>query len=92
MTPRRAVVGEFIHLMASMKPAEAIRAATIDAAELLGLKNQIGEIKAGMFADIIAVPGNPLNEISVIEKVAFVMKSGKVIKSNYESNPDNRKE
>lgn len=64
-----------------MNSAEAIHAATIDAAELLGLKNQIGEIKPGMFADIIAVPGDPLNDISSLERVSFVMKSGKIVKN-----------
>ncbi|HEY8563168.1 MAG TPA: amidohydrolase family protein [Pyrinomonadaceae bacterium] len=66
---------------AGMSPAEAIRAATVDAAELLGLKQQVGEIKAGLTADLIAVPGNPLNDISSLERVSFVMKSGKIIKS-----------
>jgi imidazolonepropionase-like amidohydrolase len=63
-----------------MKPFEAIRAATTDAAELLGLKGEIGEIKPGLLADLIAVPGNPLDDISVLERVSFVMKAGKVIK------------
>ena len=65
-----------------LKPAAAIRAATIDAAELLGLSGQVGDIKAGFFADIIAVPGNPLSDIGTLERVTFVMKSGRVIKSN----------
>lgn len=64
-----------------MTPAEAIRAATLDAAELVGLKGQIGEIKPGTFADLVAVPGNPLSDVSSLERVAFVMKSGKVVKS-----------
>lgn len=67
---------------AGMKPSEAIRAATVDAAELIGLKNQAGEIRAGLLADIIAVSGNPLDDVSNLERVAFVMKSGKVFKSN----------
>jgi len=67
---------------AGMKPAEAIRAATVDAAELIGLKGQTGEIRAGLLADIIAVSGNPLDDINNLERVAFVMKSGKVFKSN----------
>jgi imidazolonepropionase-like amidohydrolase len=66
---------------AGMTPLEAIRAATVDAAELLGLKGQIGEIKQGMFADIIGVSGNPLDDISMLERVSFVMKSGKIVKS-----------
>lgn len=66
---------------AGMKPAEALRAATVDAAALVGLKGQIGEIKPRMLADLIAVSGDPLTDISTLERVAFVMKSGKVLKS-----------
>jgi imidazolonepropionase-like amidohydrolase len=66
---------------AGMKPDEAIRAATLDAAELLGLKGQIGDIKEGFFADIIAVTGDPLKDIGALERVTFVMRSGKVVKS-----------
>jgi imidazolonepropionase-like amidohydrolase len=61
---------------------EAIRAATIDAAKLLGLENQIGEIKEGKFADLIAVPGDPLHDVTSLERVRFVMKGGQIIKSN----------
>lgn len=63
-----------------MKPAEAIHAATIDGAKLLGLEDKIGEIRAGKYADIIAVAGDPLTDISDIEKVVFVMKAGKVFR------------
>ncbi|HEY0460996.1 MAG TPA: amidohydrolase family protein [Pyrinomonadaceae bacterium] len=66
---------------AGMTSAEAIRAASVDAAELLGLKGQTGEIKVGLLADIIAVSGNPLDDISTLERVSFVMKAGKVFKS-----------
>jgi imidazolonepropionase-like amidohydrolase len=66
---------------AGMSPAEAIRAATIDAAELLGLAGRAGELKPGFSADIIAVAGNPLTDIGILEKVFFVMKSGNVVKS-----------
>jgi imidazolonepropionase-like amidohydrolase len=67
---------------AGLSPAEALSAATVDAAELLGLAGKIGDIKQGGFADIIAVPGDPLKDITALERVAFVMKSGTVIKSN----------
>lgn len=59
-----------------MTPLGAIQAGTINAAELLGWKNEIGQIKAGFFADIVAVPGDPLKDISVLEHVQFVMKGG----------------
>ena len=67
---------------AGLTPIEAIRAATLSAADLLGLQGKIGDLKPGYFADVIAVPGDPLKDISVLEQVAFVMKSGRVIKSN----------
>jgi imidazolonepropionase-like amidohydrolase len=67
---------------AGLSPAEAIKAATVDAADLLGLAGQIGEIKVGAFADLIAVPGDPSKDITELEQVAFVMKSGTVIKSS----------
>jgi imidazolonepropionase-like amidohydrolase len=56
---------------------ESLRAGTINAAELLGVTDR-GELAAGKFADIVAVPGNPLENIRVTEKVVFVMKGGKV--------------
>ena len=61
-----------------MTPAQAIRAATINAAELLGTKDSLGTLEAGKFADIVAVPGDPLSDVSLMEKVDFVMKGGVV--------------
>lgn len=63
-----------------MSSIEIIRAATTNAAELLGLQTRIGVIEAGKLADIIAVDGDPLKEITELEKVKFVMKDGRVIK------------
>ena len=57
-----------------------MRAATTDAAQLLGLEGKVGLIAPGAFADIVAVPGDPTRDISVVEKVSFVMKNGEVIK------------
>ncbi len=65
-----------------MTPSDALRAATINAAEALGATGQIGVLKAGAAADIIAVTGNPLADISLLENVDFVMKSGTVYMSN----------
>jgi imidazolonepropionase-like amidohydrolase len=61
-------------------PAAAIRSATIDAATLLGMEKQVGSIEAGKLADIVAVPGDPLADITALEKVSFVMKDGVVVK------------
>jgi imidazolonepropionase-like amidohydrolase len=63
-----------------MSPIEAIRTATINAADLLGVDDR-GIIEKGRLADIVAVPGNPLDDISLLEDVRFVMKGGKVYKS-----------
>jgi imidazolonepropionase-like amidohydrolase len=64
-----------------MSPLEIIRAATVNAAELLGWQNRVGAIEANKFADIIAVEGDPLKDIRELEKVKFVMKGGAVIKN-----------
>jgi imidazolonepropionase-like amidohydrolase len=64
-----------------MTPIEALRAATINGAELLGREKEIGTIEAGKYADIVSVDGDPLADITVMEKVVFVMKGGEVYKS-----------
>ncbi|HEY8567901.1 amidohydrolase family protein [Microbulbifer sp.] len=61
-----------------MSPAEAIRAATLDAAALLGLESDIGSLEAGKRADLIAVKGNPLADVAVLEQVDTVVQSGRV--------------
>ncbi len=63
-----------------MSPMQAIQAATTSAADLLGHSNELGSIKPGQYADVIAVSGDPLQDISVLEHVEFVMKDGKVYK------------
>ncbi len=63
-----------------MTPLAAIQAGTLNGAKLLGWDGQIGALKPGYFADVIAVPGNPLTDISVLQKVAFVMKGGMIYK------------
>jgi imidazolonepropionase-like amidohydrolase len=65
---------------AGLTPAEALRAATTDAARLLGLEGKVGEIKPGEFADIVAVAGDPLKDITAVEHVEFVLKGGQVVK------------
>jgi imidazolonepropionase-like amidohydrolase len=61
-----------------MTPLAALQAGTLNGAKLLGWEGRIGALKPGYFADIIAVPGDPLRDIGVLQKVAFVMKGGVV--------------
>jgi imidazolonepropionase-like amidohydrolase len=63
-----------------MTPLEAIRSATTVAAEALGLSGQAGVMAKGAFADLVAVPGDPLEDVGVLEKVDFVMKGGEIVK------------
>ena len=65
---------------AGMPPAKAIQAATINAATMLGIEDKLGTLEAGKFADIVAVKGNPLEDITTLENVQFVMKGGKIYK------------
>src|ERR1700678_750056 len=63
-----------------MKPLAVLQADMINGAKLLGWGGQIGELKPGYFADIVAVPGSPLEDITVVEHVSFVMKGGAVVR------------
>ncbi len=70
---------EFAYMVKwGMTPAQAIHAATSDAAILMGMQDKVGTIEPGKLADIVAVPGDPLADITVLEKVDFVMKDGVV--------------
>ena len=64
-----------------MSPVATLQADLLNGARLLGWQDQIGALKAGFFADVIAVPGNPVNDISVTQKVVFVMKGGVIYRS-----------
>ena len=64
-----------------MTPMQAIQAATVNAADLLGWQDKAGAIAVGKLADIIAVTADPLKDVSALEKVAFVMKGGVVVKN-----------
>jgi imidazolonepropionase-like amidohydrolase len=63
-----------------MTPIQALRASTLDAAELLGWKDRIGSIAPGKLADLVGVRGNPLEDITAVQRVVFVMKDGAVYK------------
>jgi imidazolonepropionase-like amidohydrolase len=72
---------EFTYMIeAGMTPMDAIKAATINAADLLGEKDKLGSIETGKFADIVAVDGDPLKDSKVFGKIVFVMKDGVVYK------------
>ncbi len=64
-----------------MTPIEAIRAATLDAAELVGWPDRVGAVAPGYFADLIAVSSDPTKDVRVLERVEFVMKGGVIVKS-----------
>ena len=65
-----------------MSSMDALAAATVNAADLIGDSGDIGSIQPGGYADIIAVSGDPLRDISEMEHVAFVMKGGVIYKAN----------
>lgn len=63
-----------------MKPLAVLQADMINGSKLLGWEGQIGELKPGYYADIVAVPGNPLEDITAVERVSFVMKGGSIVR------------
>jgi imidazolonepropionase-like amidohydrolase len=70
---------------AGMPPLDIIRAVTTNAAELIGWPDRVGAIEAGKYADLVAVAGDPIADISELEKVRFVMKDGQVVKDDLSS-------
>ena len=73
---------EFVYMVeGGMKPLDAIKSATINAAKLLEIEADLGSIEVGKIADIIAIKGNPIEDISLLQKTFFVMKNGKVYKN-----------
>jgi len=70
-----------VYVKFGMTPAQAIRSATSVAAELLGRTHDVGTLQAGRYADLIAVRGDPLTDVRVLESVPFVMKGGKIVKN-----------
>jgi imidazolonepropionase-like amidohydrolase len=80
--PHGSNADEFdLMVAAGMSPMKAIQTATTVAAELLRMENELGSIKAGCVADLIAVSGNPLDDISILHEVPFVLKSGRIVKA-----------
>ena len=72
-----------VYVRMGMTPLQAIQSATVSDADLLGWSDKIGTLEAGKFADIIAVDGDPLKDVSILEHVKFVMKGGEVVKNEY---------
>jgi imidazolonepropionase-like amidohydrolase len=63
-----------------MSPLAAIQAGTLNGAKLLGWQDKIGALKPGYAADVVAVPGNPIDDITALQKVSFVMKNGAIFR------------
>lgn len=83
-TRGEASVATFIHLREAGVPAlDVIRAVTSNAAEMLGRQDRVGAIEPGKFADLIAVAGDPVADITELERVRFVMKGGEVVRNEF---------
>jgi imidazolonepropionase-like amidohydrolase len=76
----------FVNLHKAGMPAlDVIRAVTSNAAEMIGWQDRVGTIEAGKFADLVAVAGDPVADVSELERVRFVMKDGQVVKNDLSS-------
>jgi imidazolonepropionase-like amidohydrolase len=78
----QALEFEALVKQAHMSPARAIQSGTITNAEVLGWQDQIGSIEKGKYADLVAVAGDPLADITELQRVMFVMKGGRIIRSD----------
>ena len=72
-----------VYVQLGMTPLQAIQTATVNDADLLGWSDKVGTVEAGKFADIIAVDGDPLADVTTLERVKFVMKGGEVVRNGY---------
>jgi imidazolonepropionase-like amidohydrolase len=72
-----------VYVRLGMTPLQAIQTSTINDADLLGWSNKVGTIESGKWADIIAVDGDPLKDVTTLQNVKFVMKGGEVVKNEY---------
>jgi imidazolonepropionase-like amidohydrolase len=80
--PHGTNAAEFDELVSiGLSPAESLRAATTHAARAVGLEGRVGTLQPGAFADVIGVEGNPLEDLTALRRVRFVMKAGRIVKS-----------
>jgi imidazolonepropionase-like amidohydrolase len=85
-TRGQASVGTFVNLSrAGVPPLDALRAVTVNAAEMLGWQDKVGVVEPGKFADLVAVSGDPIADIHELERVRFVMKNGQVVRNDFAS-------
>ncbi len=74
----------FFHLHDAGMPAlDIIRAVTVNAAEMLGWQDRVGAVEPGKLADLVAVSGDPIADITELERVRFVMKDGQLVKNDF---------
>ena len=86
LTRGQASATMFAALHASgMPPLDILRAVTSNAAEMLGWQDRVGGVQTGKLADLVAVAGDPLTDISELERVRFVMKGGQIIRNDFAS-------
>jgi len=72
-----------VYVKLGMTPLQAIQTSTVNDADLLGWSEKIGTVEAGKFADLIAMDGDPLSDVTTLERVKFVMKGGEVVRNSY---------
>jgi imidazolonepropionase-like amidohydrolase len=85
-TRGEASVAALLNLRQAGLPAlDVIRAITTTAAEMLGWQDRVGAVEAGKFADLIAVSGDPLADVTELERVRFVMKDGRIVRNDLAS-------
>ena len=82
--PHGSQTKEFEYMVQfGMTPAQALHAATTEAAKLMGWEDRVGSLEPGKFADVVAVSGDPLEDVTKLERVGFVMKGGQVVKNDF---------